>query len=88
MVFPRLYSPDLSTVFFCVLTYEFYKIAFHIIFQINISKEMFEWFEVRSLVLLKIQVFRNVTPCQLVNEYRLESPKKWLWKCCNDLNDV
>ena len=88
MGFPRLYSPDLSTVFFCVLTYVCYKIAFHFIFQINVSKEIFEWSEVRSPVLLKIQVFWDVTPCQLVNGYRLESPKKWLWRCCNDLTDM
>ena len=43
---------------------------------------MFEWFEVRSPVFLKIQVLWDVTPCQLVNGYRLESPKKWLWRCC------
>ena len=49
---------------------------------------MFEWFEVRSLVLLKIQVFWDVTPCRLVNGYRLEPPKKWLWRCCNDLTDM
>lgn len=75
MGFRRLYSPDHSSVFFCALTYIFYKIAFHFNFKRNVNKVMFDMFEFRTLVLLKIRLFWDVTPCQLVNGYRFQSAK-------------